>query len=60
MKVFLKIKSLLETAHLNGNKVIFAGNGSSAAMAGHCAVDLTKNAGIRAINFNEADLITCF
>ena len=25
----------------------------------HCAVDLTKNAGIRAINFNEADLITC-
>ena len=49
MKVFLKIKSLLETAHLNGNKVIFAGNGSSAAMAGHCAVDLTKNAGVRAV-----------
>jgi D-sedoheptulose 7-phosphate isomerase len=24
------------------------------------AVDLTKAAGIRAINFNEADLITCF
>ena len=29
-------------------------------MASHCSVDLTKNAGIRAINFNEADLITCF
>ncbi|OGX50237.1 MAG: hypothetical protein A3G88_05500 [Omnitrophica WOR_2 bacterium RIFCSPLOWO2_12_FULL_63_16] len=29
-------------------------------MASHVAVDLTKNAGIRAINFNEADLITCF
>ena len=28
-------------------------------MASHVAVDLTKNAGIRAINFNEADLITC-
>ena len=29
-------------------------------MASHVAVDLTKNAGIRAINFNESDLITCF
>lgn len=56
----LKIKTIWEDAHNNGNKVIFAGNGGSAAMASHCAVDLTKNAGIRAINFNEADLITCF
>ena len=39
--------------------MIFVGNGGSAAMASHCSVDLTKNAGIRAINFNEADLITC-
>jgi len=29
-------------------------------MASHVAVDLTKNAGIRCVNFNEADLITCF
>ena len=29
-------------------------------MASHCAVDFTKNAGIRCVNFNEADLITCF
>jgi len=55
----IKIKSLWETAQSNGNKVIFAGNGGSAAMASHCSVDLTKSAGIRAINFNEADLITC-
>ena len=44
----------------NGGKVIIAGNGGSAAMASHVAIDLTKNAKIRAINFNEADLITCF
>jgi len=56
----IKIKSIWETAHSKGNKVIFAGNGGSAAMASHCSVDLTKNAGVRAINFNEADLITCF
>ena len=41
-------------------KVIVVGNGGSAAMASHVAVDFTKAAGIRAINFNEADLITCF
>ena len=29
-------------------------------MASHVAVDFTKAAGIRAINFNEADLLTCF
>jgi D-sedoheptulose 7-phosphate isomerase len=29
-------------------------------MASHVSVDLTKNAGVRCINFNEADLITCF
>jgi D-sedoheptulose 7-phosphate isomerase len=56
----IKIKTLWEKAHANKNKIIFAGNGGSAAMSSHCAVDLTKNAGIRAINFNEADLITCF
>lgn len=41
-------------------KLIFAGNGGSAAMASHLAVDFTKAAGIRAVNFNEADLITCY
>jgi D-sedoheptulose 7-phosphate isomerase len=44
----------------SGKKVILAGNGGSAAMAAHVAVDFTKNSGIRAITFNEADLITCF
>ena len=29
-------------------------------MSSHVSVDLTKQCGIRAINFNEADLITCF
>jgi len=55
-----KAASLLVQASASGNKVILGGNGGSAAMASHVAVDLTKAAGIRAINFNEADLITCF
>lgn len=43
-----------------GRKVLLAGNGASAAIASHVAVDLTKTAGIRAMTFNESDLITCF
>tara|TARA_B100000579_G_C22748672_1_gene812876 strand:+ start:308 stop:868 length:561 start_codon:yes stop_codon:yes gene_type:complete len=41
-------------------KIIVVGNGGSAAMASHVTVDFTKSAGIRAVNFNEADLLTCF
>ena len=52
--------SMVCAAHKAGKKVIIAGNGGSAAMASHVAVDFVKAASIRAINFNEADLITCF
>tara|TARA_B000000460_G_C21353012_1_gene322074 strand:+ start:106 stop:654 length:549 start_codon:yes stop_codon:yes gene_type:complete len=52
--------NVLRQVQLSGNKVILVGNGGSAAMASHVAVDLTKSAGVRAINFNEADLLTCF
>ena len=55
-----KAASMAWTAHKSGKKIILVGNGGSAAMASHVAVDFTKNAGIRAINFNEADLLTCF
>ncbi|MBT7064827.1 MAG: SIS domain-containing protein [Verrucomicrobia bacterium] len=43
-----------------GGKIIFAGNGASASIASHCAVDFTKQAKVQAISFNEANLITCF
>jgi len=55
-----KASSMVWGVHQFGKKIIVVGNGGSAAMASHVAVDLTKAAGIRAINFNEADLITCF
>ena len=50
----------IKTVSKTGNKLMIAGNGGSAAMASHVSVDFTKMAGIRAINFNEADLLTCF
>jgi D-sedoheptulose 7-phosphate isomerase len=59
-KILEKIKKMITAASARGGKVIIAGNGASAAIASHVAVDLTKAAGVRAINFNEADLITCF
>ena len=50
----------IQAVSQKGKKLIIAGNGGSAAMASHVSVDFTKAAGIRAINFNEADLLTCF
>lgn len=55
----IKIKNEFKKTSKSKGKVIIAGNGGSAAIASHVSVDLSKNAGIRAINFNDADLITC-
>ena len=55
-----QVAAMVWAAHQSGNKIILVGNGGSAAMASHVAVDFTKAASIRAVNFNEADLITCF
>ena len=51
---------ILKEVKITGKKIIVVGNGGSAAMASHVAVDLTKAAGCRAVTFNEADLLTCF
>ena len=56
----IKTKNLLINAKKNNGKIMIFGNGGSAAIASHVSVDLTKNANIRTVNFNEADLITCF
>jgi D-sedoheptulose 7-phosphate isomerase len=55
----IELKNLMIEAHARGNKAIIAGNGGSAAIAAHCAVDFTKNAGVRCVNFSDASLITC-
>ena len=54
------IADLIRLVSRKGNKIIIFGNGGSAAMASHFSVDLTKNTGLRCVNYNEADLITCF
>tara|TARA_A100001037_G_scaffold306042_1_gene348789 strand:- start:9313 stop:9894 length:582 start_codon:yes stop_codon:yes gene_type:complete len=52
-------KNILNLNEKN-KKVMFVGNGGSASTSSHASVDLTKNAKIKSINFNEANLITCF
>jgi len=56
----IKMKEVLVNAKRKGNKVIFAGNGASASISSHASVDFTKQADIRSINFNEANLLTAF
>ena len=58
-KLILIKKNLLQIKK-NKKKIIIFGNGGSAAISSHFSVDMTKNANIRCINFNEPDLITCF
>ena len=53
-------RDILVRAKKNNAKIMIFGNGGSAAIASHVSVDLTKNANVRSVNFNEADLITCF
>ena len=43
----------------SGHKIIFIGNGASAAISSHMAADFWKNAGIRAVTFNDSSLLTC-
>ncbi len=55
-KIILKFQNLKKK---NG-KIILLGNGGSASSASHLLVDFTKNAKLKAINFNEISLITAF
>ena len=41
------------------NKIMFIGNGGSAGIAGHMAIDFSKNGGVRSLTFNESSSLTC-
>ena len=51
----IDVAKKIKNASSTGNKLIIVGNGGSAAIASHLAVDFTKSANIRAGNYNEAD-----
>ncbi|BAR53265.1 putative phosphoheptose isomerase [Bradyrhizobium diazoefficiens] len=42
-----------------GGRVIFIGNGGSAGIASHLAIDLAKNASVPALCFSDASMMSC-
>lgn len=53
-----EIRTLWLNAKKAGGKVFFLGNGGSAGIASHLAIDLAKNARVQAMNFDVAT-VTC-
>ena len=51
---------LVRTVHAAGGKLMFVGNGGSAGIASHAAIDYTKNGGLRALCFNDGAALTCY
>jgi D-sedoheptulose 7-phosphate isomerase len=54
------LADLLRLTRENRGRIFIAGNGGSAAIASHAAIDFTKAPGITAEPSNEASLTTCF
>lgn len=52
------LAKLVEEKGRVGARFFFAGNGASASIASHAAVDFTKQVGIKAHDFNEPNFIT--
>ena len=42
-----------------GHKVLFIGNGASAAISSHMAADFWKTGGMKTLAFNDGVLLTC-
>jgi D-sedoheptulose 7-phosphate isomerase len=53
-----RFKDRVVEAREEGRKLMLAGNGASASIASHLATDFSKQGGVRAMAFNDANLIT--
>ena len=54
------ICELIKNTSKKGGTVFLAGNGGNASTSSHMSTDLTKNAKIKSMSFNDTNLITCF
>jgi D-sedoheptulose 7-phosphate isomerase len=54
-----QVMALARRTHAAGNKLIFVGNGGSAAIASHMATDYSKNGDIRSLSLNDSSMLTC-
>jgi D-sedoheptulose 7-phosphate isomerase len=55
---FSRVASAAREAHARGNKIMFIGNGGSAAISSHMALDYLKNGGMRAMALNDLAALT--
>ena len=53
-------RDCIENVRARGKKLMLAGNGASATIASHYALDFTKQVGVTAISFNDSALVTAF
>ncbi len=58
-EVFQKIINLLKLNHDLGNKIYFIGNGGSAGICSHMAIDYSKNGNLRSQALNDGATLTC-
>src|SRR5262245_65309265 len=56
---FAHVRDAPHRAHESGNTIMFIGNGGSAGIASHLAIDFAKNGGLRALALNDAAALTC-
>src|SRR5215469_16389676 len=54
-----KVGAAAHTVHDAGNKIMFIGNGGSAGIASHLAIDFTKNGQLRSLTFTDPAALTC-
>ncbi len=54
-----KAAGMITSQVTSGHKMIFVGNGASAAISSHMATDFWKTGGMRALAFNDSSLLTC-
>lgn len=54
-----RVIALAHRTQAAGNTLLFIGNGGSAGIASHLAIDFTKNGGMRALAFNDPAALTC-
>lgn len=53
------VRAAAHKTHDGGNKIMFIGNGGSAGIASHLAIDYSKNGGLRSQAFNDPAALTC-
>jgi len=56
----VKVEGMLKRTKETNNKIYIVGNGGSASVAEHIAIDLTKNAGLKAMGVSGTPMLTTF